>query len=87
MPALVRATVGAPQKELASRGEKESNIEGAFEAAGAEAIRGRIVLLVDDVFDSGATMNEAANALRRAGATDVRLLAAVRTTFGWRSDV
>jgi len=87
VPALVRATVGAPQKELASRGEKESNIEGAFEAAGVEAVRGRIVLLVDDVFDSGATMDEAANALRRSGAADVRLLAAVRTTFGWRSDV
>ncbi len=76
-----------PQKELASGEEKSRNVAGAFEVVAAEAIHGRRVLLVDDIFDSGATMAEAANTLCRAGAADVRLLAAVRTTFGWRSDI
>ena len=89
---MVRALVSAsaervPQKELASGEEKGRNIAGAFEVVDAAAIRDRRVLLVDDIFDSGATMAEAANTLRGAGAADVRLLAAVRTTFGWRSDV
>jgi len=73
-----------PQKELTSESAKKRNISGAFEVTSSELIEGRIVLLVDDVYDSGATMHEAANALMRAGAKHVRMLAAVRTAFGWR---
>ena len=76
-----------PQKEVASGEEKGRNIAGAFEVVDQEAIRDRRVLLVDDIFDSGATMAEAAHTMCRAGALDVRLLTAVRTTFGWRADV
>ncbi|MGD9495270.1 MAG: helicase-related protein [Armatimonadota bacterium] len=84
--ALAQVAEHIPQKELASEEQKRRNIRGAFEVVDVGAIRDRIVLLVDDVFDSGATLREAAQALRRAGAADVRLLTAVRTSFGWRSD-
>lgn len=43
-----------------------------------DTLRGRPVLLVDDVITSGATMAAAAQAARLAGATDVRVLAVAR---------
>ncbi|MFW6155707.1 MAG: phosphoribosyltransferase family protein [Armatimonadota bacterium] len=81
---LTPAKERRPQKELTSDSAKRRNISGAFEVVSAELIDGQIVLLVDDIYDSGATMHEAATALARAGARDVRMLAAVRTAFGWR---
>lgn len=82
--ALLSARDRDPQKELASDSAKRRNVRGAFEVPSAAHVEGRTVLLVDDIYDSGATMEEAARTLVRAGARDVRMLAAVRTAFGWR---
>lgn len=51
-------------------------VRGAFRAR--EAARGRIVLLVDDVAQSGATLGSCARALFRAGARDVWAVTATR---------
>jgi competence protein ComFC len=54
-------------------------LEGAHEIA-APAVRGQKVLLVDDLFRSGATMNAITSALYdQGGATDVYALALTRT--------
>ena len=84
---LTSASERMPQKELTSLSAKQSNIAQAFAIGSPDEVAGLQVLLVDDIFDSGATMQEAAKTLLRAGAADVRLLAAVRTSFGWRRDV
>jgi ComF family protein len=68
---LVRVRRTRPQVGL-SREERERNIRGAFRAS--PSIAGRRVLLVDDVFTSGHTARECANALRSAGATEVGIL-------------
>lgn len=44
------------------------NVAGAFSVRRADAITGRKVLLIDDVFTTGSTLNEAARTLRSAGA-------------------
>ena len=51
------------------RGERAGNVEGAFEANGD--LRGRRILLLDDVVTTGATMSQCAIALRRNGAAAV----------------
>lgn len=56
-----------PQSQSSSIKERESNLAGAFEA-NAGAASGLSVLLIDDVATSGATLLEAARALKRAGA-------------------
>lgn len=59
-----------------SAAERSRNLAGAFHAGpGAkETVRGRRIVLIDDVMTTGATLNSAANVLRRAGAAEVDAL-------------
>jgi ComF family protein len=54
------------------REERLKNIIGSYTVLEPEKIRGAIVYLVDDVVTTGATMKEAANVLRAAGAAQIR---------------
>jgi predicted amidophosphoribosyltransferase len=58
-----------------SRPERRRNVAGVFSAKGSVP---RSVVLVDDVFTSGATANAAASALRKAGAREVEILTFAR---------
>lgn len=51
--------------------KRRKNVRGCFAAPDTRAIRGRDILLVDDVITTGATVREAARALKRAGARSV----------------
>jgi ComF family protein len=51
--------------------QRQENVRGAFVVASPEAIADKDVLLVDDVFTTGATVSECARVLRRAGADRV----------------
>lgn len=59
-----------PQIEL-SAAERLHNVRGAFAVADPSGVRGRKVLLIDDVYTTGATVMECSRTLRRAGATAV----------------
>jgi predicted amidophosphoribosyltransferase len=58
---------------------RRANVRGAFSSRHAP---GRIVL-VDDVYTTGATVNEAASALRRAGARHVEVVTFARAVRGY----
>ncbi|WP_279479027.1 ComF family protein [Aureimonas sp. SK2] len=64
--------------------ERLRNVRGAFAvAAGREGeVVGRHVLLVDDVFTTGATVSAATRALKRAGAAEVSVLVFARVAAG-----
>jgi ComF family protein len=62
---------------LDARARRES-VEGAFAAARPRLVRGARVLLVDDVFTTGATASACAAALKAAGAPEVYVLTAAR---------
>jgi ComF family protein len=67
-----------PQGTL-SPSRRASNVRGAFHLDHANDFRGARVLVVDDVVTSGATSNEVARVLKRAGAAFVGVAAIART--------
>lgn len=73
---LSRTRDARPQSELPAA-DRRANVDGAF-AASASA-RGRVLVLVDDVSTTGATLFSAARALAFAGAAEIRGLVLART--------
>lgn len=71
----VRAT---KQQTKLSYGERQKNVRSAFVVTAPEQIEGKRILLIDDVLTTGATMNECARALKKAGAKQVNGLVFAR---------
>ena len=76
---LVRVRATPPQVGL-TRAERARNVEGAFAVARAarSEMKGKKLLVIDDVLTSGATVDACAKALRRAGAARVDVLVLTR---------
>ena len=77
---LLRTRDTPPQRHL-PRAERLKNVRGAFQVDPLRigALAGRHVALVDDVMTTGASVREAASALRAAGAAQVSVLVLART--------
>jgi ComF family protein len=73
---LARTRDSRPQSELPAAARR-ANVDGAF--AAAASARDRVLLLVDDVSTTGATLSSAARALASAGAAEIRGLVLART--------
>lgn len=76
--ALRRARHAPPQSGLRGDAERRANIAGSFEVISPGAIRGRNIILLDDVVTSGATALEATQTLRACGARNILVLAAAK---------
>ena len=75
---LVR-TAPTPAQTTLSRKSRLKNLRRAFAVRQPEAIVNKRLLLIDDVFTTGTTVNECAKALRRAGSADVFAITLSRT--------
>jgi predicted amidophosphoribosyltransferase len=57
-------------------------VRGAFALRPGRSVEGRRLVLVDDVFTTGATVRECARVLRREGAARVDVLTLARVVRG-----
>ncbi|MEM1040621.1 MAG: ComF family protein [Pseudomonadota bacterium] len=75
-----------PTRQQVGLGRKERvrNVQGAFRVDDAQKlhVKGRHIVLVDDVFTTGATLEACTRALRRGGATRVSCLTFARVAPG-----
>jgi len=74
---LVRVRPTRPQVELTGL-ERRRNVRQAFAVTEPAALADKVVLIVDDVFTTGATLGEVAKTLKAAGARQVDVFALAR---------
>ena len=60
-----------PQSRLKSAAQRRANISGAYRVCDPDSVRGKRVLLLDDIITTGATISECARMLTLAGAAEV----------------
>lgn len=67
-----------PTQTRLDRSERMENLRGAFVVRNPAQVKGRELVLVDDVFTTGSTVEECSRVLRKAGAKSVRVITIAR---------
>lgn len=76
--ALKKVRDTKPQYEMGNERERRKNVMGAFVVEDTRRVRRKSILLVDDVFTTGSTLNECARVLLKAGVIKVQALTLMR---------
>lgn len=76
---IVRKIRSTSAQKTLSRDERLVNLKNAFEVSQPEIIRGKSVLLIDDVCTTGSTLAEITEVLMKSGANEVHCAACCKT--------
>ena len=75
--ALLRKTVNTrPQSGIRNAAMRRQNAKGVYACTVPERVRGKRILLIDDIVTTGATLSECAKTLKKAGCAEVYAAAA-----------
>ena len=75
VPTLKKVRNTPPQSHIRDAAKRRANVLNAYKVTDAQAIRGKRVLLLDDILTTGATASECAKMLMTAGAQEVTFAA------------
>ena len=81
VPTLRKIRHTKPQSTMGSAAHRRANILGAYEVIDPELIRGKRILLLDDIITTGTTASESARILLTAGAKEVKLATLAVASF------
>jgi ComF family protein len=77
---LYRTKDTPPQTQLPEE-DRRKNMREAFALNPQRPVEGKCVLLVDDVYTSGATVNECSRVLKQGGAEEIYVLTLARAVY------
>lgn len=78
-PLALKRVKNTPSQGHKTATQREENVKNAFLASSSEELKNKTVLLIDDVFTTGATLNACAKELKRVGVRKVLCLTLART--------
>jgi ComF family protein len=74
----IKRVRNTPTQTRLDRSERMENLRGAFVIRRPEQVKSKHLVLVDDVFTTGSTVDECSRILRKAGAASVRVITVAR---------
>ena len=77
-PLILKRIKATPSQGHLSPKERQKNVRGAFKVENLNKIKDKSILLIDDVFTTGATVNECSKILLKAGAKSVDVITIAR---------
>jgi ComF family protein len=72
--ALVKTKETARQATISTAKQRRENLNGSFKVVNKSAVKGKNILLIDDVMTTGATVEILCELLKKAGAQSVTVL-------------
>jgi len=78
---LLKTRSTPPQVDLSSK-KRGENLRGVFSIKNAQSIQGKNILLIDDIYTTGSTMEECGRVLHQAGAKEIIGIAVARAIPG-----
>ena len=75
-----------PSQAYLSVEDRRKNLEDSFKVTDKSLVKGKTILVVDDIYTTGSTMNECAKTLRKAGAKEVYCVTLAHADYQHKDD-
>jgi predicted amidophosphoribosyltransferase len=80
-PTLLKRLKHTKPQGTLNRTARQDNVKGVIGLSRPDRVKGRRILLVDDVLTTGATVGECARVLRAAGAAEIGVVTLARVVI------
>ncbi len=71
---LLKKIIDTRKQSTLTKQERKSNVKDAFKLKSSKKIEGKKVILFDDIYTTGSTMNECSRIIKKSGAKEIAIL-------------